>query len=290
MTSDIRKALLTLATALLLAAGLLLALWELKPALPPAPPGDALGPLKPLKIIEVRTAPEMARALDAAGVYWPPASRRLPAVIVAGLPKDIASLGADERSALFLRMVLVPAILANHRISRERNYLDTVTRHGMPPPASEAHATLTQLAERYDVTADLQDPATLPRLQRRIAPVPVELVLAVAALESGWGLSHFAVNSNALFGQWSGRVGQMPRQFERPDESIRHFMHTLNTHPAFSPWRQARRAGAALSELTETLTPWSPAHENYAGELQSIIRNHGLDQLPAINPVGYGND
>ncbi|NIW24503.1 MAG: glucosaminidase, partial [Gammaproteobacteria bacterium] len=33
--------------------------------------------------------------------------------------------------------------------------------------------------------------------------IPVSLVMAQAAEESGWGTSRFAAEGNALFGQWA---------------------------------------------------------------------------------------
>ena len=36
--------------------------------------------------------------------------------------------------------------------------------------------------------------------------IPVSIALAQAAKESGWGTSRFALEGNAIFGQWTGRV------------------------------------------------------------------------------------
>ena len=287
LSSDIRRALLTLGLATLLAAGIVLLLWQFRPGPVPAPPVDALQPIEPQTVIAVSTARDMGATLDRAGVHWPPAGTRIPAVVVAGLPEDMPSLPADERATLFLRMVLVPTVLANQHIRQERRYLETMTRHGPPPTGSEAREGLKQLADRYRVDGALTEPATLEQLQQRVQEVPPALVLAVAALESGWGLSRFAVRSNALFGQWSGRVGQTPQQFDRPDASVRHFMHALNTHPAFAQWREARHQGASLTTLSEALAPWSPAHEHFSDELQTIIRTHQLDQLPTLSTADH---
>ena len=41
--------------------------------------------------------------------------------------------------------------------------------------------------------------------------IPVSLAIAQAAIESGWGTSRFALEGNALFGQWTwGKKGIEP--------------------------------------------------------------------------------
>ena len=43
--------------------------------------------------------------------------------------------------------------------------------------------------------------------------IPVSLALAQAANESGWGTSRFALEGNALFGQWTwSKKGHFPKK------------------------------------------------------------------------------
>ena len=43
----------------------------------------------------------------------------------------------------------------------------------------------------------------LSTLKIRMDEIPVSLALAQAAKETGWGTSRFAIEGNALFGQWT---------------------------------------------------------------------------------------
>ena len=43
----------------------------------------------------------------------------------------------------------------------------------------------------------------LDELKRRMDIIPVSIALAQAAKESGWGTSRFALEGNAIFGQWT---------------------------------------------------------------------------------------
>ena len=43
----------------------------------------------------------------------------------------------------------------------------------------------------------------LKELKTRMDIIPVSIALAQAAKESGWGTSRFALEGNAIFGQWT---------------------------------------------------------------------------------------
>ena len=43
----------------------------------------------------------------------------------------------------------------------------------------------------------------MSELKRRMDIIPVSIALAQAAKESGWGTSRFALEGNAIFGQWT---------------------------------------------------------------------------------------
>ena len=115
---------------------------------------------------------------------------------------------------------------------------------------------LLQLAQKYKVvdgekqTLDEQD---LARLKNRVDIIPPSLALAQAAEESGWGTSRFAIQGNALFGQWdfSGK-GIKPKnqrkglgnygiaRFDTPLQSIEAYFMNLNTHRAYKKLRDKR--------------------------------------------------
>ena len=93
----------------------------------------------------------------------------------------------------------------------------------------------------------------LPRLYRRIDVVPVGLVLAQAANESGWGTSRFSLEVNNLFGEWTykARHGVLPQQradgarhfvrsFGNLRASVRSYMHNINSGQAYAPLRELR--------------------------------------------------
>jgi len=90
---------------------------------------------------------------------------------------------------------------------------------------------------------------TLPRLNR----IPYEMIIAQAALETGWGESRFAREANNLFGirTWSKDVpGLKPlgvknttwkvRIFSTKCDSVKEYIRLLNEHPAYADFRELR--------------------------------------------------
>ena len=91
---------------------------------------------------------------------------------------------------------------------------------------------------------------SLPRLDR----VPYEMIIAQAALETGWGTSRFSVEGNNLFGirTWDKDTPHMipigikkwpgwgVRIFPSKCESVKEYIRLLNEHPAYEKFREAR--------------------------------------------------
>ena len=56
---------------------------------------------------------------------------------------------------------------------------------------------------------------SIEKLLQKVDKIPVSLALAQAAIESGWGTSRFAIEGNALYGQYiwdQNKDGIVPEQ------------------------------------------------------------------------------
>ena len=129
---------------------------------------------------------------------------------------------------------------------------------------------------------------TTPRMNR----VPYEMVVAQAALESGWGTSRFATEGNALFGvrTWDDKVPQMKplgipnakfgvKKYKTKCQSVADVIDILNRHPAYEEFRVERtkqlNSGVInYSKLVNGLKAWS-TNDQY-----SIII---LDKIKSLN-------
>lgn len=125
--------------------------------------------------------------------------------------------------------------------------------------------------------------------------IPAGLVLGQAAYESGYGTSRFAVQGNALFGQWTyGGKGLVPEQqrkelgdhriasFDWPFDSVRGYYVNLSSHPAYEDFRRLRAdlraAGKPLTSvaLADGLRAYSERGQEYVDTLKGIMRVNKL--------------
>lgn len=221
----------------------------------------------------------------------------VPRVYVSELPKDLDTVQPVEaRKTIFLRALLPLVLRENERLRKDHERLaairDTLRAGGTLEPA--ARRWLARLYERFAV-----EPGDLERLLRRVDVVPASLALAQAAMETAWGTSRFVREGNALYGMWTWEdsvPGLVPR--ERPDdarhrvrafrslaESVRAYLHTLNTHWAYADFRQfravLRRSGRKPDglALADEVSRYSQQRQRYTAQLRSVIRVNALLQL-----------
>ncbi|SLN19568.1 glucosaminidase domain-containing protein [Oceanibacterium hippocampi] len=224
--------------------------------------------------------------LDARDLSLPAirAGAPVPRVFLAAFPPDWATVpSTTERKRDFIRVLLPIVLRENERVREIRRRL----KDGDATPGWRA-----MLAARYRVDDD-----SARSLLRRIDIVPPSLVIAQAAIESGWGRSRFAREGNALFGQWTWDAndpGMVPksraagathriRRFDTLAGSVRAYMINLNRHAAYRGFREMRRSMRAASGpfdgtgLAGQLDAYSELGESYVESLQTVIRVNGLD-------------
>ena len=107
---------------------------------------------------------------------------------------------------------------------------------------------LAKTAKRYKINSIYNKKEFL----KRVNIIPKNLVLAQAAIESGWGKSRFVKEANNIFGQWTfSDFGLVPndrdkdkkhklRVFKNLSSSIRAYMKNLNSNRAYKEFREAR--------------------------------------------------
>ena len=208
---------------------------------------------------------------------------------VISLPVELESLTVAERKARFVEILLPLILRENQRLEARATALELAI-------AKNDQDELKRLQTLYRLSKfDGDEEALKAELRLRIAPIPPSLALAQAAVESGWGLSRFAKEGNALFGQWawSADAGIKPkeasnnraviRSFSTLYESVVAYMHNLNTHYAYAPLRDRRAQLITQGEdvtgfiLAEHLAPYAETGEKYIFTLKSMIRQNRFD-------------
>jgi Bax protein len=153
---------------------------------------------------------------------------------------------------------------------------------------------LEEMAAQYEIDTDTSEPLPLVNhLLHRVDVVPVELALAQAAKESGWGRSRFAVEANNLFGQWCYQpgCGVIPKnrkqgathevqRFSSTLEAVRRYMNNLNTHDRYRALRDIRAnlraSGRSVTgmAMAKGLTFYSERRAQYVQEVRAMIRRY----------------
>tara|TARA_Y100000389_G_scaffold202409_1_gene247590 strand:- start:2337 stop:2975 length:639 start_codon:yes stop_codon:yes gene_type:complete len=129
-----------------------------------------------------------------------------------------------------------------------------------------------------------------------IIPVNFEILLAQAALESGWGNSRFALEGKNLFGvrtydlrephmlpsnnpkKWGVRV------YHHECDSVQHYINIINKGSAYEKYRELRDNGIEDSlQYVETLGAYA-ADKKYFPKLRSIIKKLRTEyDIPQLN-------
>ena len=192
-----------------------------------------------------------------------------------------------------MRVILPLVLQANEDVHKDRaRLLNLAARQGDLGQANRVW--LLKLADTYGVE-ESDRRKLFAELKRRVDIVPPSLALAQGAEESGWGTSRFALEGNAVFGQWTYKQGQgiVPAQreagkrheikaFSGLRNSIAAYVHNLNTHWAYVEFRtgraDARKGGGDLegAMLIGTLHKYSQRGQDYIHTIKAIMRVNGF--------------
>ena len=203
---------------------------------------------------------------------------------------DLRMMEVKARKGLFIASVLPLILRANEELLMRRDMIKRDYAQGND-------ARLRRWAELYliDDVAETDDLDNLyAALMMRVDTVPVSLALSQAIVESGWGTSRFARQGNALFGQWAWSEHKGIKPYEPSDDravvrsfptlfdSVRAYMHNLNTHFAYEDWRNIRAQHRNIDQsalallLIPELDRYAENGETYILKLSNIIRTNNL--------------
>ena len=207
------------------------------------------------------------------------------------LPKDLKALGdTHKKKEVFIQIVL-PLILAeNQKILEDRNKLFKILEKSFNTIGERVW--LKRRFKEYKI-----EDSDLAELKTRMDIIPVSLAIAQAAIESGWGTSRFALEGNALFGQWTwGKKGIEPKDkdsnkkfkilnFQILRASVRAYKNNLNTNNSYREFREARallrQNDDKISglELAKHLFRYAATGKEYTTSLEKSIKMNSLDDF-----------
>ena len=199
--------------------------------------------------------------------------------------KEIQSI--KKRKDLFIQIVLPLILEENNKILLDRKKLFAILNKNNN--SNLDNEWLNKKFKQYGVVKK-----DIPTLKRRMDIIPPSMAIAQAAKETGWGTSRFALEGNALFGQWTytdkgikpaaAEIGTTHKvmMFNVLKSSVRAYARNLNTHKSYRKLRYARaiqrdNSGKLNSlELVDFLDKYAETGKEYTIILKKIIQQNKL--------------
>ena len=216
------------------------------------------------------------------------AGQKVKPIYLTKLPKDLKTLGdTKKKRELFIKIVLPLILSENSKITEDRKKLFKILGKNFNTVGERVW--LKRRFKEYKI-----DDRDLSKLKMRMDIIPVSIALAQAANESGWGTSRFALEGNALFGQWTwSKKGISPKnkdpdqshkilQFQVLKASVKAYKNNLNTHNAYKEFREVRAQLRQENkqiiglDLIKYLKAYAAIGERYVLIIEDIIEKNSL--------------
>ena len=211
------------------------------------------------------------------------------------LPEEIRKIqNTKEKKKLFLEIILPLVLEENNRIKLDRIKLFTILNKN-----NNSNTEIRWLNSKFKQYGVVNK--DLSTLKIRMDEVPVSLALAQAAKETGWGTSRFAIEGNALFGQWtfsgegikpaganSSDGSHKVMKFKVLKASVRAYQRNLNTHNSYRKFRQARALMRDRDqkldslELADYLDKYAATGLEYTKIIKKIIEQNSLQDFDKV--------
>ena len=212
-------------------------------------------------------------------------------------PRDLDNLQSVQlKKETFIKIVLPLIVAENEKIIDDREKLKTLSEKKFTSDLEKQW--LRQKLLEYKVKK-----GNLSELMLRMDMVPVSIALAQAAKESGWGTSRFALEGNAIFGQWTwdgqgiaplkrdGDKNHKILKFPILRASVKAYKNNLNTHKSYSKFREKRKSLRDKNKnitglsLTDTLKNYAQTGSEYTKILNQIIKQNRLSDFELVRLV-----
>jgi len=211
------------------------------------------------------------------------------------LPGEIKRIESTKKKKNLFIQIILPLILEeNNRIKLDRKKLFSILNKSIN--SNKEKKWLNSKFKQYGVLK--KDISTL---KIRMDEVPVSLAIAQAAKETGWGTSRFAIEGNALFGQWtwtgegikpagaeSGDSTHKVMKFKVLKASVRAYQRNLNTHSSYKQFRAARAIMRDNDKeldsliLADYLDKYAATGKEYTKIIKQIIKQNLLKDFDKV--------
>ena len=196
---------------------------------------------------------------------------------------SLANLPVAEKKQRFTSLLLPAILITKQQQQQQRQKIAELlarTNHSIAE-----QTWLKQAQQRY--RAD-----TPEQLLERITEIPNSMILAQAAIETGWGSSRFFIQANNIFGVWSfnpeeprikarqGRNGKAVYLKRYPSllGAVDDYLVTLGRNDHYKGLRKASKHSQDSLQLISHLGAYSELGDQYIQRLAAVIRHNQLQQ------------
>ncbi len=215
-------------------------------------------------------------------------------------PKDLDEIQSVKlKKETFIKIVLPLVVAENEKILEDRFKLKKITSRKIT--TDKEKQWLRQKFLEYRVKKGNVD-----ELMTKMDIIPASIALAQAAKESGWGTSRFALEGNAIFGQWTWNgkgIAPLNRDKSKNHKilkfpilraSVKAYKNNLNTHKSYIKFREVRKNLREKNKkitgliLTKTLDNYAETGSEYTKILEQIITQNRLMDFELVRLTNSG--
>lgn len=189
-------------------------------------------------------------------------------------------LPLHETKRKFIAAILPSILVAKHEVHNLKHKVSELAKKRL---WDKSDSTFYQEMKKTYNAKNIED------LISRLGTLPTSIVLAQAAIETGWGESRFFVQASNLFGIWSfddkeSRIAAgdrnektiFLRSYDDMSGSISDYFEVLAKHHAYRSLRKARLETSDPYTLVNHLKHYSERRTWYTRQLKKVIRQNNL--------------
>ncbi|MBO6487143.1 MAG: glucosaminidase domain-containing protein [Pelagibacteraceae bacterium] len=221
-------------------------------------------------------------------------------IYLSQLPKDLDRLkNTKKKKDTFIKIVMPLILDENNKILENRKKLFKILSKSTNSMGEKRW--LKRRFKEYGIKK-----GDITELKVRMDIIPPSIAIAQAAIESGWGTSRFALEGNAMFGQWTwSKNGIEPTEksknqnhkilkFSMLRSSVKAYKNNLNTHNGYKEFREKRaelrKNNKKISglKLVNYLYNYAATGKEYTKSLKRTIDQNGLTDFDDATLMNSG--
>ena len=221
-------------------------------------------------------------------------------IYLSQLPKDLDRLKNTKKKKDTFIKIVIPLILdENNKILENRKKLFKILNKSTNSMGEKRW--LKRRFKEYGIKK-----GDITELKVRMDIIPASIAIAQAAIESGWGTSRFALEGNAMFGQWTwSKKGIEPTEksknqnhkilkFSMLRSSVKAYKNNLNTHNGYKEFREKRaelrKNNKKISglKLVNYLYNYAATGKEYTESLKKAINQNRLTDFDDATLMNSG--